>query len=538
VKRFGGWFCLALGAAFLIAGVVLGTLAIQQATQISAYHHARACPAGAPSNADCLRAIHGTVTGVTEYPGAPRISAEYALDVRTASTTLHLNFSSDSPMLAYALDGNPAVVTMWRGVPVSVLTDGRSEVTTSVPETALARDLGNGEEAGGAGAFFLFGGVFGIRRNRRADGPPPLTRPVPAAATLALVLGGLAVIFAGFALGGKPSRLGPDLAATGAALAVILGLSVWLGLSVRRRARQAPAGLGRVAANVDDGRVKVRPAAVLPAPPAETATETAPEAATEMATETAVAPPRPRGHPANRARVLAASAAAWLPVVLTVAVLFGIWRTAQDGPVARAFAGAPTCVGETNLDTCAGDFTAVINGVRAPADGADIALVSYTTYDGAINSWASFGGDTAAIVRTAGAEKNARTQLTIMVWRRNIIAAQSDGTWQWAIGDPPGNAYPSLFLAISFALLLLLVRLRIHRRAGPDSSGPLLPPLIDDLGQLAAAAGSVVLLWYGFWLGAIPALAVLLWMGLSVRQSTQRRRMMLAGRDSSGLRIR
>ena len=102
--------------------------AVQQAVEISAYHSARPCPAGAPPAADCLQAVDGTVTGVTEFPGGGRVSADYALDVRTASTTLDLGFTSDSAMLGYAADGNPAVVTMWRGVAVSVLTDGRTEV--------------------------------------------------------------------------------------------------------------------------------------------------------------------------------------------------------------------------------------------------------------------------------------------------------------------------------------------------------------------------------------------------------------------------
>src|ERR1700729_885120 len=153
--RFSGWLCLVLGVAFVLAAGVLGVLAIQQATEISAYHHARACLADALSRADCLQAVDGSVAAVTEFPGGARLSADYALDVRTASTTLHLTFSSDSPMLRYAVDGDRAVVAMWRGEPVSVATDGRSEVTTSVPDTALARDLGNSEKAGGVGVFFV-----------------------------------------------------------------------------------------------------------------------------------------------------------------------------------------------------------------------------------------------------------------------------------------------------------------------------------------------------------------------------------------------
>ena len=511
--RFGGWLCLVLGVAFLFAAGVLGVLAVQQATEISGYHHARACLAGAPSNADCLRAVDGSVAAVTEFPGTGRISADYALDVRTASTTLHLTFSSDSPMLGYAVNGDPAVVTMWRGVPVLVMTDGRSEVTTSVPETAFARNLGNSEETGGVGAFFVLG-ALAIRRNRRSGGTQPLTRPVLAAALSALLLGGIVVAIGGWALGGKPSRLGPDLAATGAALVVVLGLSAWLGISVKRRASKSPAYLARPHGMAGDAPDLYTP--VLPtAPPARTART----------------PLRTRLHPANWARALGAFAAGFIPVLLTVAVLFGVIFTSQDGPPARAFRHAPACVGEMNLATCVGDFTAVINGVRSPANGANGADVSYVTYDGAINTWASFDGNTAAIVRMARADENVRTQLRIRVWRRSIVGAELGGSWHWAWDNPPGNTIPAAFLAISFALLLLVVRLRVHRRAGSGANSQRL--LIDDLGQVAAAAGSIVLLAYGFWPGAILATAVLLWLGLSARQSTQRSRVTLAALHSS-----
>ena len=246
--RFWRWFCLVAGVACLVGAGVLGVHAVQQALEMSAYHSARPCPAGAPPGADCLHIVDGTVTAVTEFPGGGRVSADYALDVRTASTTLDLGFTSDSAMLAYAADGNPAVVTMWRGVAVSVMTDGRSEVTVSVPKTALARDLGNGEEAGAVGMFLLFT-AWGIGRNRRNTGVQPL-RPLPAAALTILLLGSIVVAFGGIALGGKPSRLGPDLAATGAGLAVVLGLSFWVGLRTRSRGFDAEL---RHAKSVTDG---------------------------------------------------------------------------------------------------------------------------------------------------------------------------------------------------------------------------------------------------------------------------------------------
>jgi hypothetical protein len=507
-SRFGGWFCLVVGAVCVIAAGMLGILAIQQATEISAYHDARACPAGAPSNADCLQSVDGRVAAVTEFPGGYRISADYALDVRTASTTLHLTFSSDSPMLAYAADGNPVVVTMWRGVPVSVTTDGRSEVTTSVPETALARDLSNSEKTGGVGAFFLIGG-WGIRRNRRAGGTQRLPRPVTAAAGSALVLGGIVVAIGGWALGGMPSRLGPSLAGTGAALVVVLGLSAWLGISVKRRASASPASFAGVHAMADD------------APGLHTAV--LPTASPPRAART---PLRTRIRQANRRRVPLAVVTTSVPALLTVAVLFGVFFTCQDGPAARAFRHAPACVGDTNLATCVGDFTGVVNGVRTPADNANGAYVSYATYDGAINTWARFDENTATIASLATADEHARTTLSIEVWRRSIVGAQLGDSWYWADGNPPGNTIPTIFLAVSFGLLLLMVRLRIHRRADSPLYSQRL--LIDDFGQVVAAVGSVVLLAYGFWPGAILALAVLLWLGFSARQSAQRRRVTLA----------
>jgi hypothetical protein len=506
--RFSGWFCLVLGMVFVFAAAVNGVQAIQQATEISAYHHARACPAGAPSDAGCLQAVDGSVAAVAEFPGGGRTSADYALDVRTASTTLHLTFSSDSPMLGFAVDGAPAVVTMWRGVPVSVVTDGRSGVTASVPDAALARDLGNSAKAGGVGVLFVLG-ALAIRRNRRPGGMQPLTRPVLAAALSALALGGVVVAVGGIELGGQLSRLGPDLAATGAALVVVLGLSAWLGISVKYRVRQSPAGHARARGMAGDAH-RLHAPALSTAPPRHRAR----------------IPLRTRMRPANWARVLSARAVPFLLGGLVGAVLFGVLLTSQDGPPARSFRHAPACVGETNLAACAGDFTAVINAVRTPADGGSFADVSYATYDGAINTWGRFDGDPAALARMAGADENARTPLRIRVWRGSIVGAELGGSWHWAQGDPPGNTGPAAFLAASFGLLLLVARLRIHRRAGTGVSGQRL--LIDDLGQVAAAAGSVVLLAYGFWPGAIPALAVLLWLGLSATRSTQRRRVTLA----------
>ena len=512
--RFWRWFCLLGGLACLVGAGVQAVHAVHQATEISAYHNARRCPAGAPSGADCLRAVNGTVTAVTEFAGGGRVSADYALDVRTAWTTLDLSFTSDSEMLGDAADGNPAVVTMWRGVATSVLTDGRSEVTVSVPETALARALGNGEEAAAVGMFLLLA-AWGIGRNRRNSGVRPL-RPLSAAALTLLLLGSIAVAFGGIALGGRPSRLTPDLAATGAGLAVVLGLSVLVGL--KTRARGFDAELGPAKSATDGGQhalyTSSSPASHAPLPPAPPDTHAAGIAA----------PMAMRLHPASWVRVLGRYSAAWLAPTLTVAVLFGAFLTSHDGAAARSYRHAPACVGEANLATCAGDFTAEVNGVRAPANGADFATVSYATEDGAINTWAKFDGNAAAIARAASADMRARTLLRIRVWRQSIVGAQLGGRWQWADGNPPGTMIPAVFLAVSFAALLLAVRLRVHRRARSDTAAGRVELLTDDAGQAIAAATAVVLLAYGFWPGAILALAALLWLGYSAGRSAVRGR--------------
>jgi hypothetical protein len=487
-----------LGLSFVIAAAVLGVLAIGQGAQVSAYHRATVCLAGAAADAECLQTVAGSVTGVTEIGGK---NAVYALDVETAAQTLHITFASDSPMLGYAVDGDPAAVTMWRGISVSVSVDGRSEATATVPDTAFAKDLGACAQLGGVGVFFVLGAAA-MRRNRRV-GRVPVTRPIVAACLLALGLGAVVVLFGGFALGGKPSRLGPDAVATGAALVVVLALSAWLGITVSRRNRRDPAAIA-LGAQVPPTAMPTRmPRAAIPL--------------------------QARLRPAVWSPRLRAFATGWIPVVLTVGVLFGILLTLHDGPPARAYRRAPACVGEAGLATCVGDFTATVNGVRTGSQSGsnNYADVSYVTGDGVINTWATFDGNGDELARAADADENQRTPLTIKVWRGSIVGADLGGTWHWAENNPPGDAVPSVFLGVSFALLLLWVRPRIHRRSGSLARADRKRLILEDVGQPLAAAGAIVLLASGFWPGAVVALASLVWLALSVGRSTRARKQAL-----------
>jgi hypothetical protein len=502
---------LVLGLAFVTAAGVFGVLSVRQAAEISAYHHAKVCLAGASPDADCLQTVAGTITGVTEFGGK---NADYALDIETSSQTLDISFTSDSPMLGYAVDGDPAVVTMWRGIPVSVSADGRTEATAAVPDTAFAKDLGECAQTVGLGIFFVLGAAA-MRRNRRV-GSQPITRPVVAAAFLALGLGGFVVLIGGVALGGKPSRLGPDAAATGAALVGVLALSAWLGITVKRRSRSDPAAL---ALRASRAQVPLMDAPLTNAPLTD-----APTRLPRVAI-----PARARMLGTIRSPGLRGAAFGWVMVLLTVGVLFGVFLTVQDGPPARAYRHAPACAGEANLATCVGEFTATVNGVRTntQSGGSNYADVSYVTGDGVINAWARFDGDGSALARAAEADESMHTPVTIKVWRGSIVGAELGDTWHWADGNPPGVVIPAVFLAVCFAGLLLIMRVRIHRRAAAPSRVDSQRLIFEDLSQAAAAAGAIVLLAYGFWPGAVVAVATLAWLGLSARRKTRARKQAL-----------
>jgi hypothetical protein len=216
-------------------------------------------------------------------------------------------------------------------------------------------------------------------------------------------------------------------------------------------------------------------------------------------------------------------------VLLTVGVLFGVFLTGQDGPAARVYSDAPACAGEANLATCVGEFTATVNGIRTntQSGGTNYADVSYVTGDDVINAWARFDGDGSALARAAEADESTHTPLTIKVWRGSIVGAELGGTWHWADGNPPGVVIPAVFLAVCFAGLLLIVRLRIHRRSAAPSQADRRRLIFEDLGQAAAAAGAIVLLAYGFWPGAVVAVATLAWLGLTARRSTRARKQAL-----------
>jgi hypothetical protein len=121
------------GPVFLIFGLIVGARAVANASTVSAYDHATACPSGAALDADCLQTVNGSVSGVTEVGGR---DADYALYVQVGSRTLDVTFGSDNQMLVSAADGDSAEVSVWRGIPVAVRSNGYSEIPNSVPASS------------------------------------------------------------------------------------------------------------------------------------------------------------------------------------------------------------------------------------------------------------------------------------------------------------------------------------------------------------------------------------------------------------------
>jgi hypothetical protein len=486
----------ALGLAFLLGGLVCGGLAINQAGLASAYSHAASCPVAAAFNADCRQTVSGSVAAVEEISGK---DAHYELDVQVGAHMLDITFPFDDPMLGYASDGDRAEVTVWRGIPVAVTTDGRSAIPASLPGFAVATDLGRCMECLGIGLFFLLGPLLTWRQRRVGR---RVLGPLGVAGLTSAGLGSVTLAAAGFLLAGNPDEPATVLLGTAVALVVVLALGAWAGTAAKRRNRNHPelAALHRS----------------LPV----TSRERQPG-------------PRPRPRPAVplRARLgYRLRPSSWLPGLwallkkyvapaLVVLVLFGLFLTVNDAPNARAFHDAPACQGETNLNVCAGEFTAVVNGVRTTSANAGSPSISYATSDGAINAWGSFPGNAEALADTAQAEETTGAPVRIEVWRQAIVGAEISGSWHWASGNPPGDKAPAVFLVLSLTLLLSLVRARAHLSTHTDAARRTL--LGDDLGQITASAAGYGLLFYGHWYGALLILAVLGWMGWTARRNAR-----------------
>jgi hypothetical protein len=491
-------YLLVVGLAFLACAAVFGAFAIGQAGTASAYRHAVPCPGSAAFDADCVQTVGGFVTGVEEIGGK---DAQYELDVQAGSRALDIAFPSDDPMLGYATDGALAEVTVWRGIPVSVTADGRSAIPSSLPGYAAATDLGHFMECFGVSFLILLaplGRWWLSRTGRRVLGP------LGVALLIASLLIGLVVSASGLLLTQNPDEPATTFLIAAVALVIALALAAWAGAAARRRQRKHP----EFAA--------LRQRQPLPPPPRVSRSSPGPR-------------PRPvvplrvrlsyRLRPSGWLPVLRTLLKSYLPPVLLILVLSGLFVTMNDAPNARAFHSAPACRGETNLSVCVGEFTATVNGVRTSSPDAGAASISYVTADGAINAWGGFSGSAEALADTAEAEQTARVPVRIEAWRGAIVGAEIGGSWHWATGNPPGDTPPAILLAVSLTLLLLLVRYRAHHPpaiytyATAPTGATQRALLRDDLSEIAASAAGYLLLIYGYWYGALLVLGALGWMG-------------------------
>jgi hypothetical protein len=491
--RWKWFYLLAIGLAFFAGAAVCGVLAIGQAETASAYSHAAACPGSAAFDADCVQTVSGSVTAVEEFSGK---DSHYELDVQAGSHAIAITFPSDDPMLGYAADGDPAEVTVWRGIPVAVTTDGRSAVPSSLPGYAAATDLGYCMESLGVSVFFLVAPLLQWRQRRTGR---QVLSPLGVAGLLAGVLTALDVAATGFMLTGHPDEPATVFTVAAVALVLPLGLGAWAGVSAKRHQAKHP-----------ELTALRQPT---PLPRRERPSTPRPRPAVPLRASLGY-----RLRPSNWLPMLRALLKSYGTPALVVLVLLGLFFTANDAPNARAFRDAPACQGETNLNVCVGDFTAAVNGVRTTSPNADSASISYATDDGAINAWGGFSGSAEVLANTAQAEQTSGAPVRIEVWRGAIVGAEIGGSWHWATNNPPGDTPPAIFLAVSLTLLLLLIRYRAHRPPRAYSyatarTGATQRALIrDDLGQVAASAAGYALLICGYWYGALLVAAVLGWM--------------------------
>jgi hypothetical protein len=501
-------YLLVVGLAFLACASIFGALAIRQAATASAYRHAAACPSSAAFDADCVQTVGGSVTGVEEVGGN---DAQYELDVQAGSRALDISFPFDDQMLSYAADGDPAEVTVWRGIPVSVTANGYSATPSSLPGYAAATDLGHFMECFGVSLLILLAPLGQWRMSRTGRW---VLGPLGVALLIASVLIALIISASGLLLTQNPDEPATTFIIAAVAVAVALALAAWAGAAIKRRQRKRP-----------EFAALRHP---LPAPPRIHRSSPSPQPRPRPAVPLRVRL-RYRLRPSGWLPVLRTLLKSFLPPALLILVLSGLFVTMNDAPNARAFQSAPACQGETNLSVCVGEFTATVNGVRTSSPSADTASISYATADGAINAWGDFAGSAEALAGTAQAEQTAGAPVRIEAWRGAIVGAEIGGSWHWATGNPPGDTPPAIFLAVSLTLLLLLIRYRAHHptatftfadtdtdtdaylaaRAGTTRRAL----LRDDLGEVAASAAGYVLLIYGYWYGALPILAALGWMG-------------------------
>jgi hypothetical protein len=496
--------------AALVGMCFAGVAAVTDYVQHRAFTAAVACPSPGYGDDDCLRSVTATVTGVTEVGGK---ASDYSLAVRTASGRSTLTFSQDNSVLSHAADGSTVTVVFWRGHAVAVSDGGARVPTEADPARAFGQALGYLLLAFGFGSYAALVVYVQLRtlRGVRQPGGPAATF-----ALITLIFGPLVPLIGGMALVSSPQSLRDILLAALIALAVVLALSGWAAVSVRRRLRRAAA---------------VRPHGPhRPKPPRTPVERDLTEKRGKLDKQGTVekrgkarpqAPAVPTGPyvPAvESTRVFG-----WVITLLVVGVLFGVLLTLVDGLPARAYRTAPACAGTTATATCRGTIPMVVNGVRTPTGGESVD-VSLTNSDGSVNTWAQF--DVGPLSRRAPTLQQAGTVLQVRVWKRRILAVAVDGSWDWAQGDPPDDLAASIALATTSALLLALNRARVRLRwAGlaeatdPGRRRRFWTVLRDDLLQLAGTACAVLLMAVGFgWAGLLLA-ASLGWSLWSVRQA-------------------
>ncbi|MFE9649808.1 hypothetical protein ACFYO0_38005 [Streptomyces sp. NPDC006365] len=226
--RAWGLCAALLGAAVIVAAILILSFVPELMGDVRAYRAAEPCPAGASPGDNCIRTFPATVRGTVIRESAK--SPEYTLKL-TGSRPVPSELSMDdsAPLLKHLRRGDEVTVTVWRDRATTVGRDGVTQESLETPVGEPEYFTAGALALLPVGAYGSYAGTVALRRARTHARRGRL----PASLSVLGKVAGLA------ALAALPAFLFGDL--IGGALWVV---AVWLlllplvGLFVRHQERE------------------------------------------------------------------------------------------------------------------------------------------------------------------------------------------------------------------------------------------------------------------------------------------------------------
>lgn len=133
-SKAGAVTALLVGLAALVGAAIGVSETVRAKAANDVYNNARPCPAGTPWSADCVLQVPATVSGAAEKS---RRYNNYLLHVVAADGRHDIDFPGPNAVVRSARDGDPVMLTVWRGGVRMVTRFGASAETTDPPVRAI-----------------------------------------------------------------------------------------------------------------------------------------------------------------------------------------------------------------------------------------------------------------------------------------------------------------------------------------------------------------------------------------------------------------